>query len=386
MEASVDVLLVGGGVASVRCARALRRAGFDGSVLLVGGEPILPYNRPPLSKELLRDDLPDDLVSAEPASWYERRRIGVRLGTRVSVLDPSDRLATLDDGSTIRYERCLVATGAEPMTLPVPGGEHGITLRTLADARRLRARALAAPAGARVVVVGGGFIGVEVASGLAVLGLRPLVVERAGSLWAGALGEQLAEWGRSRLAEAGVEVRLGAGVTRLEPDAAWIGDERIDVALTVVGVGVWPRVELARAAGLAEDDGIVTDLEQRTNRAGVWAAGDVARSDGLRVEHWHAARESGERAAHSMLGEPVPPPRPPWLFTEVGGTPLDLIGVASDWDEERWVRPGSVLAFVAGETVVQLAAIGSAVDPGAARDAVAAGVTVPELEALLPPA
>src|SRR3990170_31992 len=143
-----DVLLVGGGVASVRCARTLRRHGFTGSILLVAAEPAPPYNRPPLSKELLRDDLPDDLVMAEPATWYSRRSVELRTGATVVELDPDTHLATLDDGSSIGFAQCLIATGAEPRRLRIDGGEHANLLRTLSDARRLRAAAVAAGGGA----------------------------------------------------------------------------------------------------------------------------------------------------------------------------------------------------------------------------------------------
>ena len=378
-----DVLLVGGGVASVRCARTLRRHGFDGSILILGAEPFAPYNRPPLSKELLRDDLDDELVLAEPMRWYERRRIGLRTDARVERLDPSAGVAALSDGSTIGFGRCLLATGSEPIRLAVPGAEHALELRTLADAHRLRDRARAASAGASVVVVGGGFIGVEVASGLAALGLRPLIVERAGALWAGSLGTELATWGRDHLAAAGVETRFDATVTRVEANAAWVDDERIEAAFTVVGIGVRPRVELGREAGLAEDDGITTDATQRTSHPSVWAAGDVARSAGLRVEHWHSARESGERAAMSMLELPVPPPPAPWFFSEVGGTALDVLGVAPEWDEERWIREGAVLAHLTAGRVVRLVSIGSALDPAVARDLVAANVPTGAVEAAM---
>jgi 3-phenylpropionate/trans-cinnamate dioxygenase ferredoxin reductase subunit len=180
---ATDLLLVGGGVASVRCARTLRREGFDGRIVLVGDEPMPPYNRPPLSKELLRGDLPDELVLAEPERWYERRAVERLAGRRVLSIDPDARVATLDGGTRIGFDRCLLATGAEPRRLSVPGGVHALLLRTLADARRLRAAAVQAGPGARVVVVGGGFIGLEAASSLAVLGRRPIVLELGDRLW-----------------------------------------------------------------------------------------------------------------------------------------------------------------------------------------------------------
>ncbi len=366
-----DVLLVGGGVASVRCARTLRRERFEGSILLVGDEPTAPYNRPPLSKELLRDDLPDDLVLAEPERWYERRGIRRLAGVRIESIDPDARVAMLADGRSIGFDRCLLATGAEPRSLPVPGGERALLLRTLDDARRLRAAAIAAGEGAPVAVVGGGFIGVEVASSLAALGLRPTIVEMAKGLWSGSLGTTLAEWALQRLEDAGIRVLFGATLSRLGADAAWVADERLDAAFTIAGVGVRPRTELAEAAGLAVDDGVVTDDGHRTSHPAIWAAGDIARRARKRIEHWHSAREGGERAARSMLGLPLGADPEPWFFSEVAGVTLDVIGAASAWDEERWVAEG-VLAYLADGRVIQLASIGSAMDPGHMRELVAA--------------
>lgn len=372
-----DVLLVGGGVASARCARTLRRNGFTGSILLVGNEERVPYNRPPLSKELLRDDLPDELLAAEPPAWYERREIQLGLGSRVNRLDADAGRATLDGDATVRFDRLLIATGAEVRRLAVPGAETCLTLRTADDARRLRAAALAAGEGTPVVIVGGGFIGLEVASSLASLGLRPTVIERADRLWAGTLGTNLAAWATERLGEGGVELRLRSTVTRIEDGAAWIGDERLPAAFAVVGVGVVPRTELAEAAGLLIDDGIVVDGAQRTEHPAVWAAGDVARMEGgQRIEHWHAAREGGERAALSMLGLPSPPPPAPWVFSEIGGATIDVIGATVGWDEEAWLDDGrSLLAYIGGGRVIGIAAIDGALPPDVARRLVMAGAT-----------
>lgn len=362
-----DVLLIGGGVASARCARTLRRNGFDGSILLLGAEEPLPYNRPPLSKELLRDDLPDELVLAEPESFYARRNVALRLGTNVEALDPDARTVTLEDGSRIEFGQCLLGTGAEPRALPVAGAEIALLLRTLTDARRLRAAALAAGGGAPVTVVGGGLIGVEVASALAALGLRPTIVEMTAHLWGGMLGAELATWGAARLAEAGVAVRHGTAVTRLDADSAWITDERLPHAFVVAGIGVRPRVELGQGAGLATDDGILTDPMQRTSHPAIWAAGDVARTGARRMEHWHAAREAGERAALSMLGLPVPPNRAAWTFTEVAGVTVDVFGDAVASDDERWIVESGAIARTRADRLMQLIVIGSAIPPEDAR-------------------
>lgn len=384
MDDRIGLLIVGGGVAAARCARTLRRHGFDGSILLIGDDPLPPYNRPPLSKELLLHDapLPDDLLLAEPMGWYDRRQVDLRTNVAVTSLDPGQRVARLSDGSLVRYDRCLLATGAAPLRLPVPGAEHALLLRTAADARRLRA-AMDAHPGAGVVVVGGGFIGLEVASALAARGLHPTVVELGSVLWRGQLGSGLADWARERLAAAGVGLRLGAAVTGLDPDGAWIGDERLPAAFVVAGIGVAPRDELARAAGLATGDGVLADASGRTSDPAIWAAGDVARVDGRRVEHWHAAREAGERAALSILGQPVPPVAVPWVFSELAGVTIDVFGTPAADDTSRWLAPERLLAYRRDGRLTGLVGLGGAVAPEIARDLVAGGASDAELAAAI---
>jgi 3-phenylpropionate/trans-cinnamate dioxygenase ferredoxin reductase component len=363
-EHQVDVLLVGGGVASVRCARTLRRRRYEGSILLVGSERAPPYNRPPLSKELLRGEVPAELVLAEQPDWYERQRVELWTDATVASLDLDERRAVLADGRVIRYGRCVLATGAVPRRPPIPGTEHALLLRTLGDAERLRD---AAAAGARAVVIGGGFIGVEVASSLAERGAAVTVLELAPALWGGVLGEELSEWAASRLRAAGIDLRLGVAASHLEAGAVWVGDERLPADVTLAGVGVTPAVELAVAAGLEVCDGIVVDERHEASRPGVFAAGDVASSphplaDGahIRVEHWHAARESGERAALALLGEALPARRAPWVFSEVAGVAVDVVGWGPEWDATARLGRGDAftLAYLRGSRVVQAAIVG----------------------------
>jgi NADPH-dependent 2,4-dienoyl-CoA reductase/sulfur reductase-like enzyme len=363
---AIDVLLVGGGVAAVRCARTLRRRGFSGSVLLVGDEAAPPYNRPPLSKELLQADLPAELAYAEPLTWYERQRVELRMEVGVATLDARGREAELADGSRVRFGQCLLATGAAPRRPSIPGAEHALLLRTLPDAEAMRARAAA---GARAVVIGGGFIGVEVSASLVSRGVSVSVLERSPQLWGGVFGTAVSEWAVERLAVVGVDVRLETGCESIGPEGVVAGGEVLAADLVVAGVGVDPRVELAEAAGLRVEDGVVVDERQQTSAAAVFAAGDVARPDGgPRVEHWHAARESGERAALAMLGEPVEPRRAPWVYSEFAGAKLDVVGWTPRW-EDLEVRDG-VIGFVVDGRVGQIAVLDGAVDVAAARSLV----------------
>jgi 3-phenylpropionate/trans-cinnamate dioxygenase ferredoxin reductase subunit len=374
-----DVLLVGGGVASVRCARTLRRRGFDGRIMLVGDERTPPYNRPPLSKELLRDDLPDELALAEPESWYARRGIDLRLDTMVRELDVGARTATLSDGTRIPFDKCLLATGAEPRVPHIPGAERALLLRTIEDARAIRA---AARPGSRAVVIGGGFIGVEVASSLAALGVEVTVVELTDMLWSGSLGAELAAWARERLEGAGITVLTDSAADAIEADGVRVGDRLLPADFVIAGIGVVPRVELAQAAALEVDDGIVTDARHETSAPGVFAAGDVARVDGVRVEHWHAAREGGERAALAMLGQPPTPHRAPWVFSEVAGHQLDVVGLATHWDETRRLGEGDrfAVAHLVGGSTVQVAMVNGAFPVEETRSLVERGSGFMEIE------
>lgn len=382
----VDVLLIGGGVAAARCARTLRRGGFAGSIVLVGEEPTPPYNRPPLSKELLRGEVPDELVLAEPPSWYERRGVELALGTPVIAVDPAQQLAELGDGRRLRFGQCLLSVGAQPRHPMIPGIEQALVLRTLADAAVLRERAVA---GGRMAVIGGGFIGVEVAASLAEGGVRATIVELGSGLWGGSLGDSVSEWAARRLADVGVEVRFAAQATSVSPDGVGIDGEVIAADVILAAVGVAPRVELAAAAGLQVDDGIVVDDAQRTSDPRILAAGDVARPrDAARVEHWHAAREGGERAASAMLGTRLPDRRAPWVYSDFAGRHLDVLGSAPPDAEPEVVgdpRSGRFAVAWMGPArgVAQLAVTGHAIGPEAARRLVETGADLAEVQRAL---
>ncbi|MEO5986322.1 MAG: NAD(P)/FAD-dependent oxidoreductase [Candidatus Limnocylindria bacterium] len=383
---TVDVLLVGGGVASVRCARVLRREGFVGSVLLVTEEQHLPYNRPPLSKEALADLVPTDLLLAEPARWYDRRDIQVETRRRVASIDRIRRVAELEDGNQVSFDMLLLATGATPRLPPITGVERAQVLRTLDDAAALRATA---PPGSAVAIIGGGFIGVEVAATLAIRGVHVTLLEAADELWGGSLGHALSGWAEEILARLGVRVRLGTAATAIHAGSVAIGGERVEADATLMCVGVTPREELARACGLPCDDGILTDRRQATTDPAVFAAGDVARVAGRRIEHWHAAREGGERAGLAMLGRELPPLRAPWVFSDVGEHHFDVVGTPSGAQRSEVLsdRPGAiVVAWLAdGDRVAQAAATDGAFDVDSVRQLIERGGTLSDLEGLRTP-
>jgi len=390
---SADILLIGGGVASARCARMLRRRGFQGSIVLVGDEPALPYNRPPLSKELLRGEASEELAAVEPPDWYGRHSVELLTDVAVTRLDREARFVRLRDGETISFGQCLLATGAEPRRLPVPGGDRVHTLRTLDDTNQIRSAAQAAGPGAPAVVIGGGFIGVEVAASLAALGLRVTVLEATHGLWGGTLGEAISGWAQRRLEDVGVELRFGTLVGRIGPDGPLVGGEALPAAVVVAGVGVTPSTRLAEDAGLPVDDGVLLD-QSRAAAEGIFAAGDVARvphpladGDRIRVEHWHAAREGGELAALGMLGEAVPQARAPWVYSEFAGQMLDVTGWAPDRDEERVLGDAGTsrfgVAYLRAGRVAQLAITNGFIPVEQARAFVEARRDASDLPALV---
>lgn len=387
-ERSADVLLVGGGVAAARCARALRRNGFSGSILLVGDEPHLPYNRPPLSKEALASDVPQDLLLVESPTWYERRSIEVLTGIPATLIDRERRTVELEDDSRIAYGRLLLATGAIPRVPPIPGIAHGMVLRTLDDAARLRT---ATRPGVSAVIVGGGFIGVEAAAALAGRGVGVTIVELGRALWGGSLGDALSDWAARALGDLGVAIRLGAAVTGIRPGSVKVGDESVAADVVVLCVGVSPRDELARASGILCEDGIVTDASHVTSDVAILAAGDVARVEGRRVEHWHAAREGGERAAFSILGREPAAVRAPWIFSDFSGHHLDVVGATAGGERVEVLEgagsgPLAVAWVDRRDRVTQLVVTDRLADPEACRGLIESGAKSNEVARAIRPA
>ena len=201
-------------------------------------------------------------------------------------------------------------------------------------------------------------------------------------LWSGSLGAELAAWARERLEGAGITVLTDSAADAIEADGVRVGDRLLPADFVIAGIGVAPRVQLAQAAGLEVDDGIVTDARHETSAPGVFAAGDVARTDGVRVEHWHAAREGGERAALAMLEQPPTPHRAPWVFSEVAGHQLDVVGLATHWDETHRIGEGDrfAIAHLVGGSTVQVAMVNGAFPVEETRSLVERGSGFIEIE------
>jgi 3-phenylpropionate/trans-cinnamate dioxygenase ferredoxin reductase subunit len=331
------IVVVGGGAAGAAAVAELRARDFDGAITLVCGESVLPYERPPLSKEFLLeaaaggpDAGPPDAGGRAlyPADWYERQYIDVRLGTHATGLDPGAATLTLSDGTSLGYDRLLLATGVRPRVFPGLDGDRVCYLRTIGDAVRLRERVTAA---GHVVVLGGGFIGCEVAAAAVRLGKRVTILEALPTLLHRALGPELGAVVAAIHAAEGVDVRTSQRVTGLWHDADGLtvlteaGSLRCD--LLVVGVGTVPNTGLAELAGLATGNGILTDAYCATSAPGVYAAGDVAAqrregqagpegSGAVRVEHQDSALRQGRAAARNLLGLREPFTDVHWFWSD----------------------------------------------------------------------
>ena len=335
-------IIIGASLAGAKAAQTLREEGFGGRVVLIGEEPVRPYERPPLSKEYLQGKAEADAAFVHDPGYYDQHDIDLRLSTRVRGLEPRDREVVLASGERIGYDAVLLATGAVPRRLQVPGaalaGVH--YLRDLADAERLRA---AITAGGRVVVIGAGWIGCEVAASARQLGADVAMVERGRLPLERVLGPELGRFYRDVHADHGVELHSGVGVEALR------GGDRVEqVRLTdgtalaadvvVVGVGVTPRVELAEAAGLTLGNGVVTDEYLATSAAGVFAAGDVASAwhpllaRRIRLEHWSSALNQGPAAARNMLGRRVRYEQLPYFYSDQYDVGMEYSGHAPGWD------------------------------------------------------
>jgi 3-phenylpropionate/trans-cinnamate dioxygenase ferredoxin reductase subunit len=390
-------VIVGAGLAGAKAAEALRAEGFDGRIVLIGAEAELPYERPPLSKGYLRGESPRHDAHAHDEQWYSDHDVELRLGTSVEAIDPRKREVWLAGDEHLRFNRLLLTTGAEPRRLDLAHGELARLhyLRDFQDADALR---VTLAAGGHLVVLGGGWIGMEVAASARQLGLDVTIVEPAQTPLERALGRELGEFYADVHRAQGVEILTGAlpisvkGKETVEQVVLQDG-RRLDCSGVVVGVGVTPRLRLAERAGILVDNGVVVSDKLQSSAPSVYAAGDVANAyhpfyeRHMRVEHWANALNQPLTAARAMLGKPASYDRQPYFFSDQYDVGMEFTGDATAADEvvirgdiasrefiAFWLRAGEVRAGMnvnvwdVTDDIKALIAARAAVDKGQLRD------------------
>jgi 3-phenylpropionate/trans-cinnamate dioxygenase ferredoxin reductase component len=343
----VDFLLIGGGLAAANCATELRKRGAKGSILLAGREPEPPYERPPLSKEYLRGEAERADAYVNPPEWYEENGVELLSGTNVMSLDPAARTAKLQGGDEVSFDKALIATGAMVNILRVEGAENeGIHyLRAYGNSDAIRDDAKAAE---HVVLIGGSYIGAEVAASLTAKGSKCTIVTMEDIALSRTFGDEAGCWFHRLLESNGVTIHGGEELEAYEGDGRVKGvvtksGLAIECDAVVVGAGVRPDAMLAQRAGLEVDDGIVCDSKLQSSAEGIYAAGDCCSYDSvvhgrrIRVEHWDVAMQQGMHAARNMLGADADYEVVPYFFSDLADwASLEYVGPAKDWDEEVW--------------------------------------------------
>jgi len=344
---TVDFLIVGGGLAAGYCASELRKQGADGTILLAGREPEPPYERPPLSKEYLRGEAERADAYVNPVDWYSDNDVELLTKTNVMALDIEARTAKLQGGEEVGFGKALLATGANVNILRLEGAEleNIHYLRAFGNADAIREEAKKA---GKVAVIGGSYIGTEVAASLRQLGVEVTIVMMEEVALSRTFGEEAGRFFHDVLADHGIELLGGEEIEAFEGD----GDVKavltksgttVEADMVVVGAGVRPDVMLADRAGLDVHDGITCDSKLETSVDGIFAAGDVCSYDSvihgrrIRVEHWDVALQQGRHAAKAMLGSDEPYREVPYFFSDLADwASLEYVGPANDWDEVVW--------------------------------------------------
>jgi len=385
-------VIAGASLAGAKAAETLREEGFDGRVVLLGEETERPYERPELSKGFLLGKKPAEKLYVHPADFYAGHDIELRTSTTVTALDPGAHEVVLNRGERLGYDRLLLATGASPRRFPVAGGDlPGVVyLRRMGESDDLRT---AIQGASRVVVVGAGWIGSEVAACARMLGAEVSMIAPEAVPLERVLGPEVGAVYRDLHADKGVDLHLSTGVDRIEGTDAATGVRTSDGTLVegdlvVVGIGAAPRDELARAAGLEVDNGVLTDEHLRTSDPDIYAAGDVANAmhpfygKRIRVEHWANALNQGPAAARNMLGTGTAYSRVPYFYSDQYDFGMEYNGYATEWDRVVfrgdpasreflvfWVRDGQVLAGMNANIWDQADGIKALVRSGARVDA-----------------
>lgn len=347
-DREVDFLLIGGGMASANCASELRRRGADGSILLVGREPEPPYERPPLSKDYMRGEAGREDAHVQPPSWYEENDVELLTGRNVMSLDPEARTAKIQGGEEVKFGKALLGTGAMVNILRVEGAENeGIHyLRAFGNSDAIRADAEGAE---HVVLIGGSYIGCEVAASLTARGTKCTIIAMEDVALSRTFGEEAGRWFQEQLESHGVTFHGGETLSAFEGDGrvkAVIAESGLSVECdaVVVGAGVRPDAMLAQRAGIeVGDGGIVCDSKLRTSAEGIYAAGDccsyesVVHGRRIHVEHWDVAMQQGVKAAANMLGADEDYDVVPYFFSDLADwASLEYVGPAYEWDREVW--------------------------------------------------
>ena len=340
-DGPTSVVIVGGGAAGHAAAETLRQDGYAGPVTLISADQSGPYDRPNLSKDYLAGTAPEEWIPLRPADHYDKLGISLLLNTSVVKLHVGARRVELADGRSLPFGSLLLATGAQPSRLDVPGADRPsvFTLRTWADSKRLQTAARVAR---RAVVVGASFIGLEAAAALRARGLEVTVVTPAARPLERLLGPRVADFLRRQHEQHGVRFRFGARPIGVGQNTVALSNgEELPADLVVVGIGVQPVTDLAEQAGIAVDNGILVNDQLETNVPGIFAAGDVARfpdpvsGQRIRIEHWVVAQRQGALAAHNMLGRKQRLAIVPFFWSQHYDLTLRYVGHAEHWDEVR---------------------------------------------------